>query len=349
MLIEKEIFGRLSHKNVFLYTLTNRNRIQVTVTNFGATVTSIVTPDRNGNMTNIVLGYDQLVGYIHDPFYMGSMVGRFANRIAKGRFTLDGKNYQLATNIGENHLHGGIQGFNKVLWGTDVNEDGEGAISFTYKSQDGEEGYPGTLKTSVTYVLREDNSFSMVTHAVTNKPTILNIVNHSYFNLAGEGDILDHELMINADRFIPTDAESIPTGEIRPVDSSPMDFRKPISIGSRINLEDEQLKFGSGYDHNWVLNNSGREKPALAARVKDTLSGRVLEVYTTQPGLQFYSGNFLESQGNTNTRQTFHERSGFCLETQHFPDAINHSQFPCVILRPDQDYKHETIFKFLVE
>ncbi len=349
MLIEKEIFDQISHKKVELYTLTNKKRMQVKIANYGCIVVSILVPDRWGNMGDVVLGFDQLDDYISDGFYMGAIVGRCANRIANGQFTIDDKEYRLVNNMGENHLHGGLVGFNKVVWDAQVIEHGEGSIHLEYISRDGEEGYPGTLKSSVTYLLGEDNSLSIATHSVTNKPTVVNLVNHTYFNLAGKGDILGHELMINADRFTPTDEASIPTGKIRSVKGLPFDFRKSTAIGERIDHGDEQLQFGSGYDHNWVLNKEDIKKLTLAAQVKEPNCGRLFEVYTNQPGIQFYSGNFLKPSVGRKQQRQFGKRSGFCLETQHFPDSPNHPHFPSVILRPGEEYTQETIFKFSTE
>ena len=276
-----------------LFTLKNAKGMEVVITNYGAIVVSLKTPDRNGKMADVVLGFDSLDGYLGDNPYFGAIVGRYGNRIAKGRFTLNGKQYQLATNNGPNALHGGIKGFNKVVW--QAQPVGESGVKLTYVSQDGEEGYPGTLTATVEYTLTDANELKISYLATTDKDTVLNLTNHSYFNLAGEGtgDILGHVLQIFADRFTPVDATLIPTGELKPVAGTPFDFRQPHAIGERINATDEQIKLGGGYDHNFVLNGTiGTLHPA--ARVSEPTSGRVMEVLTTQPGVQFYSGNFLD-------------------------------------------------------
>ena len=350
MNIEKQPFGKTQDGTpVDLYTLTNRNGMVVKITNYGGIVVSIQVPDRDGNFADVVLGYDNLDDYLERNRYFGCITGRYANRIAKGKFSLDGKQYTLATNNGENHLHGGLVGFDKVVWQAQEkkSEDGVG-LELAYTSADGEEGYPGNLSVIVTYTLTNQNELKIDYAATTDKPTVVNLTNHSYFNLAnaGAGDILDHELMLNADRFTPVDANLIPTGELRSVKNTPLDFTTPTAIGARIEQDDEQLKLGGGYDHNYVLNKEG-EALSLAARVHDPATGRVLEVYTTQPGVQFYSGNFLD--GVTGKQgHVYNKRHGFCLETQHFPDSPNQPEFPSTVLRPGEKFASTTVYKFSV-
>ncbi len=331
-----------------LFTLTNDRGVTLSFTNYGGIITELHTPDRQGEPGDIVLGYDQLEQYVEKNPFFGCLVGRFANRIAQGKFELNGKTYELARNNGVNHLHGGTRGFDKVLWATEpFTEPGQVGAKLRYTSPDGEEGYPGTLQVTVVYVLSEDNQFRIEYEATTDQPTILNLTNHSYFNLAGQGDILDHVLMLNADAYTPTDATSIPTGEIEPVAGTPFDFRTPTAIGERIEQDHQQLRFGQGYDHNFVIN--GRPGDLrLAARVVEPKSGRTLEVHTTQPGVQFYSGNLLpELTGKGG--QIYRRRSGFCLETQHFPDAPNQPNFASVVLNPGETYHETTVFTFGTE
>jgi aldose 1-epimerase len=348
--VKKSAFGKLADgRQAELYVLTNKNGVEATITNFGAALVSMKVPDREGKLADVVLGYDTLEGYVNDEPYFGATIGRYGNRIAKGKFTLDGKTYTLATNNGENHLHGGIKGFNKVLWEAKevAGKDGQ-AVQFAYLSKDGEEGYPGNLNVQVVYTLTDANELRIDYTAMTDKDTVVNLTNHSYFNLAGQGmgDILGHELMIDADRFTPVDAGLIPTGELRPVQGTPFDFRKPTAIGARINQPDEQLKIGRGYDHNWVLSSGGKGAPALAARAYEPKSGRVLEVWTTEPGVQFYSGNFLDGSVKGKGGQPYQHRYGFCLETQHFPDSPNQPKFPSTVLKPGATLRSTTLFKF---
>lgn len=343
--VEKSFFGLMPDgDSVMLFTLTNEKDIVVKITNFGGIITEIHTPDKNGKSGNIALGFDNLDQYLAGHPNFGALIGRFGNRIANARFTLDGETYQLAANNGKNTLHGGIKGFDDVLWDAEVIEcDARAALQLTYISPDGEEGYPGTLTTVVTYELLMDQLF-ITYEAETDKATPVNLTNHTYFNLAGEGTILDHLLYINASRYTPVNDELIPTGEIANVEGTPFDFRKPGAIGDRI---DEVGGDPGGYDHNFVLDKSQEEK-ILAAKLMDPKSGRFLEVITSEPGMQFYTGNFLNGtlkSGNT----VFVKNSGLCLETQHFPDSPNQPGFPNTILRPGEKFTSQTIFRFGVE
>ena len=349
--LKKTSFGKTPEgRQVDLYTFTNKNGVEVAITNFGGIIVSIKVPDRNGKVADVVLGYDSLDGYVNDKSYFGALVGRYGNRIAHGQFTLDGVTYKLAKNNGENSLHGGTKGFNKAVWDAKevASKDGP-SLQLNYLSKDGEEGYPGNLKVQVVYTLTDANQLRIDYSATTDKKTVLNMTNHSYFNLAGQGtgDILGHELMIQADRFTPVDAGLIPAGELRSVEGTPFDFRKKTAIGARINADDEQLKLGKGYDHNWVLKRSAEY--SLAARAVEPNSGRVLEVWTTQPGVQFYSGNFLDGTAIGKGGKAYTFRTGFCLETQHFPDSPNHPQFPSTVLNPGDRFHSVTTFKFLTE
>jgi aldose 1-epimerase len=348
--ITRHRFGHTAEGTpVDLFTLTNRNGVEVKITNYGGIVVSLRVPDRNGTLGDVVLGYDALEGYLKDNRpYFGAIIGRYANRIAKGRFTLDGRQYRLVQNDGENHLHGGIKGFDKVVWKARPVRNRQGVgVRLTYRSRDGEEGYPGTVSVTVIYTLTDANELRIDYFATTTKKTILNLTHHSYFNLAGTGDILQHRLWINADRFTPVDRTLIPTGEIRSVKGTPLDFTRPTPIGARIEERDEQLLFGHGYDHNWVLNKSDASL-TLAARVEEPRTGRVLEVYTTEPGLQFYSGNFLDGSITGKGNWVYGRRAGFCLEAQHFPDSPNKPHFPSVVLAPGQQYRQTTVYKFSV-
>jgi aldose 1-epimerase len=348
--IERDAFGTTEDgATVDVYTLTNAHGVEVRIMSYGATVVSIRTPDRQGRLADIVLGFDSFEGYKkNDPFF-GVVVGRYGNRIARGRFTIDGVEYTLATNDGPNHLHGGIEGFDKKTWTARPVERREGpALQLDYVSPDGEEGYPGTLSATVVYTLTGNNELKVEYSATTDKKTIVNLTNHSYFNLAGSGDILAHQMQIYADRFTPVDAGLIPTGELRPVSGTPFDFTQPTAIGARIDQPDEQLGYGRGYDHNFVLNRRGSEL-MLAARVLEPATGRVLEVRTTEPGVQFYTGNFLDGSITGKGGQPYQQRAGFCLETQHFPDSPNQPSFPSTLLEPGQRYETTTIFTFGVE
>ncbi len=314
-------------------------------------MTSLEVPDREGNLEDVVLGYESLESYLEATPYFGAIVGRYGNRIAAGRFELDGTEYTLARNNGANHLHGGLEGFDKVLWEAApfANED-EAGVSLTYVSADGEEGYPGNLRVVVTYALTDANELRVDYVATTDRPTVLNLTHHGYFNLAGHasGDILGHDLMLAADRFTPVDQGLIPTGELRPVDGTPMDFRTPVPIGQRIGQDDEQLRFGGGYDHNWVLTDYDGSLQ-LAARLSHSGTGRVMEVWTTEPGVQFYSGNFLDGSNIGKGGAVYQHRNGLCLETQHFPDSPNRPEFPSTVLRPRERYQTTTVYQFLVE
>ncbi len=350
--ITRTAFGTTADgKPVELFTLTNAHGVEVRAMTYGATIVSLRTPDRGGRLGDIVLGHPTLAGYLAQSPYFGAVVGRYGNRIAKGRFSLDGKAYQLATNNGPNHLHGGVRGFDKVVWNAEPAEtDSSAAVTFSYVSPAGEEGYPGTLHARVTYTLTDRDELRVDYLATTDQATPVNLTQHSYFNLAGAGtrDILGHELMIAADRYTPVDATLIPTGEIAPVAGTPFDFRTPTAIGARIDQNDVQIQNGKGYDHNWVLNRAGAAEGALvhAARVTEPTTGRTLDVFTTEPGLQFYSGNFLDGTITGKDGQVYRHRYGFCLETQHFPDSPNHPNFPSTILRPGREYRSTTVFQF---
>ena len=337
----KEKWGNYDNKEVFLYTLTNNNGIIVKISNYGGIITSIRVPDRKGKSGDIVLGYDSLNGYLAQSPYFGAMVGRYANRIAKGTFILDGKQYKLAVNNGNNSLHGGIKGFDKVVWdAAEVSDSNEVSLVLTYLSKDGEEGYPGNLSVKVTYTLANSNEFKTLIEATTDKPTPVNLCNHSYFNLNEcDTNILGHQLTIQADRYTVVNDELIPTGELRPVANSPMDFLTPFHIGDRINL------VKGGYDHNYVFQGKSKEL-TFAARLFDPGSGRFLEVFTTQPGIQFYSGNFLDGTITGKNGRIYQKHWGLCLETQHFPDSPNQKTFPNTILRPGEKYSEETVYKF---
>ena len=350
MQIDKRDFGKLQDgTTVDIYTLKNRNGIEVEITNYGGAVVSIKTPDRRGQMADIALGYDDPLGYVADASYFGALIGRYANRIALGKFTLNGVEYKLAQNNGVNHLHGGVRGFNKALWQAREARRSDGvALELTYSSKDGEESYPGNLTVTTTYVLTNKNELRIEYSATTDKETIVNLTHHSYFNLAGagSGDILSHQVKINADKFTPVDETLIPTGELKAVKGTPFDFSRPTAIGSRINQSDNQLVLGKGYDHNFVLIKKGKEL-SLAASVYEPSSGRVLDMWTTEPGMQLYTGNFLDKvRGKAGKVYNF--RGGFCLEAQHFPDSPNKPTFPSTVLKPGERYTQTTVYRFLV-
>ncbi len=343
--INKQVFGKLEDgTSADLFTLTGSRGMQVKITNFGGSVVSILVPDKNGNMGDVVFGFDSLKGYEENPAYFGSIIGRYANRIAGGTFTLNGKRYSLPQNNGANYLHGN---FYKVLWQAKEipGKDGAGLV-LSYLSKDGELGFPGNLTATVTYTLNEKNELRIDYLASTDRETVVNLTNHTYFNLAGEGtgSILGHEMMILADRMTPVDQQSIPTGEFKNVKGTPFDFTNPHAIGERIDQRDPQLIFGNGYDHNFVLNKQGSGL-SLAAQVTEPNSGRVLEAYTTEPGVQFYCGNFLNGIIGKGGK-AYHRRTGFCLETQHFPDSPNHPEFPSTVLKPGEQYKTATVYAF---
>jgi aldose 1-epimerase len=350
--VEKEAFGQTKDGvSVDLYTLTNASGMEVRAMTYGGIIVSLKVPDRDGQLGDVVLGYDSLDGYLKSSPYFGAIVGRYGNRIAKGKFTLDGEDYTLATNNGPNALHGGNKGFDKVVWKAESFEkDGGVGVVFSYTSPDGEEGYPGTLQAKVTYTLTDANELEFAYHAVTDKATPVNLTQHTYFNLAGDGsgDILGHELMLNASHFTPVDSTLIPTGEIRSVEGTPFDFRTPTAIGARIDADDEQIRFGGGYDHNFVLDRTTGSGLALAARVYEPTTGRVMDVTTTEPGVQFYSGNFLDGTITGKNGHVYGHRSGLCLETQHYPDSPNQSDFPSTILRPGEEYRSRTVYAFSV-
>jgi aldose 1-epimerase len=329
------------------FVLKNANGIEVGIINYGGTVTFIKTPDRNGKFDDIALGYDNLDGYLKGTAFFGAVIGRYGNRIGGAQFKLDGNTYKLPVNDGPNTLHGGNKGFDKVLWQAEPFERAnERGVILTRTSPDGEEGFPGNLQTRVTYTLTDNNELAIEYHATTDKPTVVNLTNHTYFNLsgAGSGDILKHEVTINADRYTPVVKGLIPTGELASVAGTPFDFRTKTAVGARIGNDNEQLKLAGGYDHNWVLNRSG-DGLQLAARVEDPASGRYLETYTVEPGLQFYTGNFLDGSPGRDGKAYVH-RGALCLETQHFPDSPNKPSFPSTTLQPGQEYNTKTVYKF---
>ncbi len=332
--------------SVQIYTLTNKNGVEARITNYGGRLVSLKVPDRAGSLADVVLGFDAVDGYIANagPFF-GALIGRYGNRIGRARFTLNGVEYQVDKNDGENSLHGGAHGFDKANWA--ARELPNGGLELKYLSKDGEQGFPGNLTATVQYHLTDANELRIDYVATTDKTTVVNLTNHAYFNLkgAGSGDILGHLMMLNAGRFTPVDAGLIPTGELRPVAGTPFDFRRPTAIGARIDQNDEQLKLGKGYDHNWVLNRTGGEL-RLAARVEEPSTGRVMEVLTTQPGVQFYTGNFLDGTAKGKGGKVYARRSGFCLETQHFPDSPNKPAFPSTTLKPGEQFRSTTVYRF---
>jgi aldose 1-epimerase len=351
--VRKDAFGTTADgAAVDLYTLTNASGMEVRAMTYGGIIVSLRVPDRTGALGDVVLGYDTLDGYLKASPYFGAIIGRYGNRIARGRFKLDGKEYKLATNNGPNALHGGAKGFDKVVWKAESFQDQRGVgVVFTNTSADGEEGYPGKLDAKVTYTLADDNSLGFEYQAVTDKPTPVNLTQHSYFNLAGaaSGDILGQELMMKASRFTPVDKTLIPTGELKSVEATPFDFRTPTAIGARIEAKDQQIEFGPGYDHNWVLDREPGDGLQLAARVHDPASGRVMEIKTTEPGLQFYSGNFLDGTITGKDQHVYTRHAGMCLETQHYPDSPNEPKFPSTILKPGEEYRSHTVYTFSVQ
>ena len=328
---------------VWLYTLKNKNGAEARIMTYGGIIQSLEMPDKNGKFGDVVLGYDYLDGYVTNSPYFGALIGRYGNRIAKGHFTLDGVTYTIATNNYPNTLHGGVKGFDKVIWHVDASSPN--SLSLSYASHDGEEGYPGSLNVKAVYTLTDENALHLEYTATSDKDTVVNLTQHSYFNLAGQGDILSHVVYLNSDKFTPVDSTLIPTGELRPVDGTPFDFRTPTAIGARIGQDDEQLKSGKGYDHNWVINHPMGEL-GLDARVKEPTTGRILEVWSTEPGLQFYSGNFLEGNIKGKGGWVYQFRNGFCMEPQHYPDSPNHDNFPPVVLHPGETYHNTIIYQF---
>ena len=347
--IEKKAFGKTKEGlNVDQYILKNRNGMEISAINYGGIITSWKAKDRDGNYKDIVLGFNNLSEYESESPYFGAIIGRYGNRIAKGKFTLNGEEYTLAVNNGENHLHGGLKGFDKVVWDSkEVVDDSTASLVLSYVSDDMEEGYPGNLKVQVTYTLDNNDKLSVKYEAVTDKTTIINLTQHSYFNLSADfnTNILDHNILINADSFLPVDSTLIPTGEIRNVGDTPFDFRRPKNVGDEINNSNKQLMIGNGYDHCWVLNNQDQGLRFVASAY-DSSTGRLLEVFSDQPGIQFYSGNFLDGSLKSKIGGTYDFRSGFCLETQHYPNSPNEKSFPSVTLNPGEKYETETIFKF---
>ena len=350
-MIKKQAFGTVPEGRVDLYTMTNSRGMEVRAMNYGGIIVSLRVPDKKGVLADVVLGFDTLDAYLNNKPYFGAIIGRYANRIANGKFTLNGAEYRLARNNGMNSLHGGLKGFDKVLWRGEQFENNQGiGVVFTYTSKNGEEGYPGNLKAKVTYTLTDQSELQIEYQATTDEATPVNLTNHSYFNLAseGNGDILKHNLILNADRFTPVESTLIPAGELRSVAGTPFDFTKPTAIGARIDTNNEQLAIAHGYDHNFVLDRKGTGLE-LAGRVDEPQSGRVLEVYTTEPGVQLYTGNFLDGTITGKHGYAYNKHAGLCLETQHFPDSPNHSNFPWTILKPEQTYNSRTVYKFSAE
>ena len=350
--IKEEDFGKTADGNpVHVYTLTNSQGLEARLMNFGGILLSLRVPDKNGKLDDVVLGFASLEPYFTNDPHFGSIIGRYGNRIANGRFSLDGVQYTLPKNNGPNTLHGGVKGFDKVLWQAEPSENKSGvALVLRYTSKDGEEGFPGNLKTKVTYTFTDSDELAIDYEATTDKATPVNLTSHGYFNLAGQGtgDVLAHELLINADRFTAVDKNLIPTGELRPVQGTPLDFTKSTPIGSRINDRYEQMALANGYDHNFVINRKGPGLE-LAARVHEPSTGRILEIYTTEPGVQFYSANFLDGTLTGKQGRVYKQHYAFALETEHFPDSPNHPSFPSTILRPDQTYRSRTVYKFSVD
>ncbi|HKS44542.1 MAG TPA: aldose epimerase family protein [Amycolatopsis sp.] len=352
--IAKEYFGQADGKAVYRYTLSNARGMRVRILTYGGIVQTLDVPDRRGHTANVVLGFPTLADYVarNSPaagggVYFGALIGRYANRIAKGTFTLDGVTYHVPVNNNGNSLHGGTSGFDDRVWDArETSGPGTAGLRLSLVSPDGDQGYPGTLTATVTYTLDNQNRLSIGYRATTDKPTVVNLTNHTYWNLAGEssGDIYDQKLMLNADRYTPTDSTQIPTGALAPVQGTPFDLRTPTPIGAHIADDNEQLLTGQGYDHNWVLDRSGDGALSLAARATDPASGRVLSVLTTEPGIQFYSGNFLTGTLVGTGGKTYRQSYGFALETQHFPDSPNHPNFPSTVLRPGQTYQQTTVF-----
>lgn len=347
--ISKSVFGALPDgRSADLYTLKNANGMVVKISNYGGTITYWSAPDKEGKYADITLGCDSLQGYLKGVPYFGALIGRYGNRIANGKFTLEGKQYVLEKNNGVNALHGGIKGFDKVLWEATPVDGEEPQLMLKYISADGEEGYPGTLTTEVTYTLQKDNSLKIEYSATTDKTTVLNLTNHAYFNLSGDmsREILDHEVSIKADKFLPVNETLIPTGELKPVSGTVFDFNKSTKIGTGINnLKDQQIVYGKGYDHCWVFSDTSKTLKSVA-KVYEPASGRLMEVLTTEPAIQFYSGNFLDGTIKGKGGIVYKHRSGLCLETQHYPDSPNQSGFPSTVLKPGERYNTVTVYKF---
>lgn len=344
--IKSDVFGRTPEgAAIHVFTLTNRHGAEARIINYGGIVLSLKVPDRHGNLGDVVLGFDTLEEYLQKSPFFGCLIGRYGNRVANSRFSLNGKTYALAANDGTNSLHGGLRGFDKVIWAATTRMTANGpALGLNYVSRDGEEGFPGTLSVTAVYSLTDDNALALDFTAVTDRDTVVNLTHHSYFNLACQGDVLGHRVTIHADRFTPVTEKLIPTGELRPVEGTPLDFRTPHTIGERIGSDDQQMKYGGGYDHNWVLN-----KPAgvlgLAAVVEEPVTGRVMEVLTTEPGTQFYTGNHLSNLAGKGG-WVYQKRHGFCFEPQHYPDSPNQPSFPTTILKPGQVYTNTIIYRF---
>lgn len=344
--ISVEPFGKMKDGTpVSLYTMTNGKGVTMKVMNYGGIIVSLMVPSKDEKGVDVILGYDSLAAYEKNNPFFGALVGRYGNRIAKAKFTLDGKEYSLVKNNNGNHLHGGTKGFDKVFWNIEEIPAKNGvALKLSYLSKDMEEGYPGNLQTEVTYTLTDDNTVKFDYKATTDKKTIVNLTQHTYFNLnGGKSDILSHEIALNADRFVAIDETLIPTGELKEVANTPFDFRTPVPIGARINAKDQQIEFGKGYDHTWVINGEGLKQTAV---VYDSTSGIEMKVYTTEPGVQFYTGNFLNGSLTGKNNIVYAQRTGFCLETQHFPDSPNKSEFPTVVLNPGETYSSQTIYSF---
>lgn len=341
---QKEVDG----KQVNLYTLKNKNGVEVKITNYGCRIVSVLTPDKNGNFADIALGFNTIDGYLKDKDYLGCIAGRFANRIGKGTFKLEGDTYSLYLNDGPNTLHGGESGLDKKVW--DAKQEGN-KLELTYTSPDMEEGYPGNLTMKLVYALNDNNELSMDYEATTDKTTVLNLTNHTYYNLKGDGTktILDHKMQIFADKTTPVDSTLIPTGEIVPVEGTPLDFREGKTIGQDIKADNQQIAFGGGYDHNWILNKEEAGALTLGLRMSEPTTGRVLEIYTTEPAMQFYSGNFLDGTLEGKYGQQYQYRCAVVLEPQHYPDSPNHDNFPSTVLKPGETYTQKSVVKFSVE
>jgi aldose 1-epimerase len=350
--ISKAAFGTLPDGTaVDLYTLVNANGMEVRASNYGGLITALLVPDGSGKVSDVTLGLKSFDDYVKNPPYFGALIGRYGNRIAKGQFKIDDQTFKLPKNDGPNTLHGGTKGFDKVVWQAEPfeKEDSVGVI-FTYTSKDGEEGFPGNLQTRVTYTLTDKNELSFDYHATTDKPTVVNLTQHAYFNLAGDGngDVLGHEFTIYANEYTPVNKQLIPTGKIEPVTDTPFDFRNKVKLTDRVNADNEQIKFGKGIDHNFVLRKKEPGSLTLAARVSEASTRRVMEVHTTEPGVQFYTGNFLDDKLAAKSGKPYAKHSGFCLETQHYPDSPNQAEFPSTVLRPGEEYNSKTVYTFSV-